>query len=225
VFDAAAQSAREQNPAMPMSLLALGGYGRGELNPFSDVDVMFVHGGDSGEISRYVEQVVEQVLYLLWDIGFKVGHSTRSVKEAIEEANKEMLTKTAMLESRLVAGDPGIARLFRDRFRAECVLGFEADYVALRMRDQAARHAKHGNSVYMQEPHVKSGCGGLRDYQNLLWLTFFKEGALTTNQLVGKNWLSEARPINGIEAGVTFPAAGAHRSALRKWTRDRHVAS
>jgi [protein-PII] uridylyltransferase len=203
VFGAASKYAHEQNPVTPLSLMALGGYGRGELNPFSDVDVMFVHGQNSGEISRYVEQVVEQVLYLLWDIGFKVGHSTRSVAEAIDEANKDMLTKTAMLESRLIAGDQGVARLFRDRFRAECVVGFEGDYVALRMRDQAARHAKHGNSVYMQEPHVKSGCGGLRDYQNLLWLTFFQEGALTTNQLVGKNWLSEADQKR-IEAAYDF---------------------
>lgn len=192
VFDAASTFAEQAGAeVVPLALVALGGYGRGELNPASDVDVMFVHGQNSGEIAPYVGQVVEQVLYLLWDIGFKVGHSTRSVREAIEQANTDMHTKTAMLESRAVAGDQGIARLFRDRFRAECVKGFEHQYVVLRMQDQAARHAKHGDSVYMQEPHVKSGCGGLRDYQNLLWLTFFEEGALTTNKLVGKDWLSE----------------------------------
>ncbi len=103
-----------------------------------------------------------------------------------------MLTKTAMLEARYVTGDHGVARLFRDRFRIECVRGSEREYIKQRMEDQAARHAKFGNSVYMQEPHVKNGCGGLRDYQNLLWMTFFKEGALTTNQLVGKDWLSAA---------------------------------
>jgi [protein-PII] uridylyltransferase len=192
VFGAAAQFARgpTDRPPTPLALFALGGYGRGELNPSSDVDVMFVHGQNSGKVSPYVSEVVEQVLYLLWDIGFKVGHSTRSVKEAIEQANKDMLTKTAMLEARYLAGDQGVARLFRDRFRAECVKRAERAYIKERMADQAARHEKYGNSVYMQEPHVKSGCGGLRDYQNLLWMTFFKEGALTTNQLVGKDWLS-----------------------------------
>jgi [protein-PII] uridylyltransferase len=125
------------------------------------------------------------------------------VREAIEEANKEMLTKTAMLESRHIAGDEGWPGSSAIASAPECVKGFEAEYVALRMRDQAARHAKHGNSVYMQEPHVKSGCGGLRDYQNLLWLTFFKEGALTTNQLVGKNWLSEPDQRR-IEAAYDF---------------------
>ena len=205
VFGAAARFAREQGGSepTPLTLIALGGYGRGELNPFSDVDVMFVHGQNSGEISPYAGEVVQQVLYLLWDIGFKVGHSTRSVAEAIQQANQDMLTKTAMLEARHLAGDAGVARLFRDRFRAECVKGHEREYVAARMKDQAARHGKHGNSVYMQEPHVKSGCGGLRDYQNLLWMTFFKEGALTTNHLVGKDWLSEADQRR-IEAAYDF---------------------
>lgn len=194
VFSAASTFARAQSsePATPLTLVALGGYGRGELNPFSDVDVMFLHSEREGEVSPYGAHVVEQVLYLLWDIGFKVGHSTRSVKDATEQANSDMLTKTAMLESRYLTGNTDIVRVFRERFRTECVLGHEREYVEMRMRDQAARHEKHGNSVYMQEPHLKSGCGGLRDYQNLLWTTFFREGALTTNHLVGQGWLTEA---------------------------------
>ena len=81
--------------------------------------------------------------------------------------------------------------------------GHEREYVELRMQDQATRHAKFGDSVYVQEPHLKSGCGGLRDYQNLLWMTFFKEGALTTTHLVGKDWLSEA-DRRRIEAAYDF---------------------
>lgn len=135
--------------------------------------------------------MVQQVLYLLWDSGFKVGHSTRSIKEAIAQANHDMLTKTAMLEARFLAGDAELAEEFREQFRSKCVEGREREYVEMRMQDQVARHKKFGESVYMQEPHVKSGCGGLRDYQNLLWMTYFKEGALSTSQLVGKDWLSE----------------------------------
>jgi len=192
VFGAAAAAARENGGAeVPLALVALGGYGRGELNPFSDIDVMLLHR-QRDEISPHLEEMVNQVLYLLWDSGFKVGHSTRSIKEAIAQANRDMRTKTAMLESRFLAGDRELAREFREQFRSKCVEGHEREYVEMRMQDQVARHKKFGDSVYLQEPNLKSGCGGLRDYQNLLWITYFKEGSLSTNQLVGKDWLSES---------------------------------
>src|ERR1700730_8260885 len=140
-----------------LALIALGGYGRGELNPFSDVDVMLLHRQSAGRISPYLEQMVEQILYLLWDIGFKVGHSTRLIKEAVAQANRDMLTKTAMLESRYLVGDAVLARNFREQFRAKCVAGHDRDYVEMRMQDQAARHSKYGDSVYMQEPNLKNG--------------------------------------------------------------------
>src|SRR5213079_2051637 len=95
-------------------------------------------------------------------------------------------------ESRFLAGDSDLAREFRAQFRSKCVGAHEREYVAMRMQDQVARHNKFGDSVYLQEPNLKSGCGGLRDYQNLLWMTYFKEGSLSTNQLVGKDWLSQS---------------------------------
>jgi len=192
VFGGAAATARGNGePKVSLALIALGGYGRGELNPFSDIDVMLLHHQRAAEISPDLEEMVNQVLYLLWDSGFKVGHSTRSIKEAIAEANRDMRTKTAMLESRFLAGDSELAREFREQFRSKCVEGHEREYVEMRMQDQVTRHKKFGDSVYLQEPNLKSGCGGLRDYQNLLWMTYFKEGSLSTNQLVGKDWLSE----------------------------------
>src|SRR5438093_5460551 len=193
VFGAAFTATRpEEASGAPLALIALGGYGRGELNPFSDIDGMILHNQGTKKISPHLEEMVQQVLYLLWDSGFKVGHSTRSIKEAIGQANRDMRTKTAMLESRFLAGDAKLAQEFRGQFRSKCVEGREREYVEMRMQDQVARHKKFGDSVYLQEPHVKSGCGGLRDYQNLLWMTYFKEGSLSTNQLVGKDWLSES---------------------------------
>jgi [protein-PII] uridylyltransferase len=193
VFDAASSAATRANgnPEVALALIALGGYGRGELNPFSDVDVMLLHR-QGAEVSPHLEEIVNQILYLLWDSGFKVGHSTHSIKEAIAQANSDMRTKTAMLEARFLAGDTELAQEFREQFRANCVVGHERDYVKMRMDDQVARHKRFGDSVYLQEPNLKSGCGGLRDYQNLLWITYFKEGSLSTNQLVGKDWLSES---------------------------------
>src|SRR5437660_3500234 len=192
VFGAASAAARENGqPEVPLALIALGGYGRGEINPFSDVDVMLLHR-QRAEISPHLEEMVNQVLYLLWDSGFKVGHSTRSIKEAIAQANRDIRTKTAMLESRFLAGEKELAQEFREQFRSKCVEGHERKYVEMRMHDQVARHEKFGDSVYLQEPNLKNGCGGLRDYKNLLWITYFKEGSLSTNQLVGKDWLSES---------------------------------
>src|SRR5205814_10709383 len=92
IFEAAVGSAvrRGVSPA-PLTMIALGGYGRRELNPFSDVDIMFLHENRTA-VSSYAGQVIEQVLYVLWDVGFKVGHSTRSIREAVAQANKDMLT-------------------------------------------------------------------------------------------------------------------------------------
>jgi [protein-PII] uridylyltransferase len=191
----------------------------GELNPFSDIDVMVLHHQRAAKMSPDLEEMVHQVLYLLWDSGFKVGHSTRSIKEAIAQANADMRTKTAMLESRFLAGDSELARKFREQFRSKCVGAHEREYVAMRMQDQVARHNKFGDSVYLQEPNLKSGCGGLRDYQNLLWMTYFKEGSLN-HQLVGKDWLSESDQRR-IERAYDFPWL-AHGFALRDRTRRTH---
>jgi [protein-PII] uridylyltransferase len=205
IFSAALNAAGPAQPGSPapLTIIALGGYGRRELNPFSDVDIMFLHEGEEGGVSAAATEVIEQILYLLWDVGFKVGHSTRSIAEAVSQANADMLTKTAMLESRPLAGNLDLANRFRAAFREHCVRGHVREYIELRMQDQATRHAKFGNSVYVQEPHLKSGCGGLRDYQNLLWMTFFKEGALTTTHLVGRDWLSEP-DRRRIEAAYDF---------------------
>src|SRR5216110_190077 len=107
------------------------------------------------------------------------------------------------MESRFLAGDADLAREFRRQFRSKCVDGSEREYVELRIQDQVARHKKFGDSVYLQEPNLKSGCGGLRDYQNLLWMTYFREGSLRTNQLVGKDWLSESDQLR-IERAYDF---------------------
>src|SRR5438270_12125537 len=178
VFSTICQIIGNRNGTCPIALLALAGYGRGELNPFTDVDVMFLHREKGRGVSAATSQSIEQVLYFLWDIGFKVGHSTRTIKEAIAAANADMVTKTAMLESRLVSGDRELAHSFREQFRAKCVDGHEREYVAMGMRDQHARHAKFGNSVDLQEANLKSGCGGVRDYQSLRWKTVFNGGRL-----------------------------------------------
>ncbi len=174
-----------------LALVAIGGYGRGELNPFSDVDIMFLHPDVPKKLDARTNEVVQQILYMLWDIGFKVGHSTRSISGAIKQANADMLSKTSLLESRFVGGDQGLFDEFRTEFVKRCVEGHVEEYIAQRVANQAERHAKFGGSVYMQEPNVKNGCGSLRDYQNLLWISFFKERVQSTAGLMEKKLLNE----------------------------------
>jgi [protein-PII] uridylyltransferase len=186
---ALAQDSKAKTPRF--ALVANGGYGRGELNPNSDLDIMFLHADSLRSIPPQLEAVISQILHLLWDIGFKVGHATRSIAGAIKEANDNMKSKTAFLESRLVAGDAKLFEEFKAAFLKRCVEGHEAQYIADRVANQAERHTKAGRSVYMQEPDIKNGCGGLRDYQNLLWISFFKERVQTTAALVKKGLINE----------------------------------
>ncbi len=175
-----------------LALVAIGGYGRGELNPFSDVDIMFLHEDSTRQLDPRVNEVVQQILYMLWDVGFKVGHSTRSITGAVKQANADMLSKTALLESRYIAGDEALFAAFKTAFVKHCVEGYVDEYIAQRVKNQAERHEKLGRTVYLQEPNIKNGCGGLRDYQNLLWITYFKERVITTAGLVEKKLLNEA---------------------------------
>jgi [protein-PII] uridylyltransferase len=192
LYKAASQSTdSKRRDGAGLALVATGGFGRGELNPFSDVDIMFLHGGTVKKLGIGLSEMIQLILYMLWDIGFKVGHATRTISGAVEQANADMLSKTSLLEARFLVGDRALFDEFKSQFQKRCVRGHEQEYITQRLEDQADRHSKHGGTVYMQEPNVKSGCGGLRDYQNLLWMSYFKEGISTTAQLQERKVLTE----------------------------------
>ncbi len=192
LLDEAARAANSGVRIPPvMVVVALGGYGRMELNPVSDVDVTFIHGGGP-KFPPGFEFIVREIYDIVSGCDFSLGHSTRSLNETIAEANKEMQSKTAMLESRLLWGSEKLFEKFRERFEKECINGKVENYLKERVADQAERHGKYGETPYMQEPNLKNGCGGLRDYQNLLWMARVKYGVRTTAELVEKKYINES---------------------------------
>lgn len=154
----------------PVTVMASGGYGRGQLNPGSDIDLQFLVPGSSLRISAEVENMVKQVSTMLFDLGFKVSYPVRSIKEACKFANKDHPTKTALLDARFIVGDEAFFARFEEAFFDQCIRGREKGYLAERGRDIRSRHQKYGNTPHLQEPNVKEGCGGLRDYHNLIWV-------------------------------------------------------
>ncbi len=170
----------------PVSLLALGGYGRSELCPFSDVDLMFLYP-DKVRASAFPEMqrlFNDTILYMLWDLNLKVGHSTRNLKDALEEAAADEQSKNAMLEARLICGDEKLYGRFHKGFSKFIRKDNVENYLRQRLKDQNARRGKHGNTVFLQEPDIKNGVGGLRDYQNIVWMTRLQYNGKDIDHLV-----------------------------------------
>ncbi|MFM7100361.1 MAG: hypothetical protein ACKO3N_04255, partial [Verrucomicrobiota bacterium] len=130
------------------------------------------------------------LLYTLWDLGLKVGHAVRTVAECVDVANRDMLSKTSLLECRAITGDTSLVETLRKALQHHCVRGHEDAYIAQRLEDQRTRRAEHGNSPALQEPNIKNGVGGLRDFQNLLWMAFFKHGTRSLADLQAADFLS-----------------------------------
>ncbi len=189
----------------PIALVAIGGFGRAELNPHSDIDFMFLHEGQvaAGKPRPYLAKLIDGVLYPLWDMGLKVGYSVRDLNDCVKVANTDMQSKTSLVESRLIVGDENLFASFQKIVVTKCVVGHEEKYIAMRLEDQASRRSKHGNSACMQEPNIKSGCGGLRDFQNLLWMAFFKYRTRSLAELQTREFVSAAERKQ-LEAAYDF---------------------
>jgi [protein-PII] uridylyltransferase len=186
------EQAQKEFPAL--SLVGIGGYGRAELNPNSDIDFMLLHNRQvaGNRPLPYLSKMIDGILYPLYDINLKVGYSVRTLDDCVKVANSDMQSKTSLIEARLIVGDEALFQKFEKTLVAKCVNGHEAEYIAMRLADQTARRHKFGNSACMQEPNLKSGCGGLRDYQNLLWMAYFKYRARTLKELKAQELISES---------------------------------
>ncbi len=182
---------------------ATGGYGRGVLAPFSDIDLLFL---TPEAPSPAVLRSVEFMLYFLWDLGLKVGHATRSVSDCVTEANGDATVRTSLLDARPIAGDAALFGEFAHQFRTACREIGAGGYLAAKRAERAARHRRYGDSPFVVEPNIKEGRGGLRDLQTLYWMARYVFGIRTIFDLV-----QTEGPAGGI---ITLTEA---RLAKRSW--------
>ena len=150
-----------------LSVIAVGGYGRGTLAPQSDVDLLFLWPYKQ---TPWCDQIVEYVLYMLWDLGLKVGHSTRNLDETINQSREDMTIRTAVLEARYVWGDKELYNKLITRFANEIIKGTGPEFIAAKLTERDTRHERQGASRYLVEPNVKEGKGGMRDLNTLFWI-------------------------------------------------------
>ena len=163
---------RAQNPsaAEHMAIVATGGYGRGMLAPSSDIDLLFLLPYKQ---TAWGESIVESVLYFLWDLGYKVGHATRTIDQTLRAAREDMTIRTALLDARLVYGEGALFRELWARFIANIVQGSQRDFIAAKLAEREQRLQRAGASRYKVEPNIKEGKGGLRDLNMLHWLAAY----------------------------------------------------
>lgn len=174
-----------ENPsaAERMAIVAVGGYGRGTLAPGSDIDLLFLLPYKQ---TPWGEQVAETMLYMLWDLGLKIGHATRNVDECIRHARTDITIRTAVLEARYICGDERLYDELFTRFDHEIVKDTGAEYIQAKLSERDIRHAKAGESRYLVEPNVKDGKGGLRDLHTLFWIGKYYYRVREAEELVEK---------------------------------------
>ena len=196
----AADAAADGLEATPLVVMALGGYGRGELHPLSDVDLMVVY---DGEMSPYVQRMMQELLYSLWDLGLHVGHSLRSLDDCVAMARTDFPSRTSMQEARFLAGERRLFARFQRVLRENVFRRDFAQFLETTLVERDARYRKHGASPYIGEPNVKESAGGLRDMHTAMWLGAAKFGARTLRELTDKGLITP-REQAAADAALTF---------------------
>jgi [protein-PII] uridylyltransferase len=205
VFDFAnrhAYPAANPSAAERLGLVATGGFGRGELAPLSDLDLLFLRPYKQ---TPHGEQIVEFMLYLLWDLGLKVGHATRTVDECLRYADRDISIRTALLEARYLWGDHELYDQLMKGFAAKFFTGDGRDFVEAKLSERDQRHQRMGDSRYVVEPNVKEGKGGLRDLHTLFWIAKYLYHVAQPAELVDQGVLTreEARQFERSERFLT----------------------
>ncbi|MFC2970129.1 [protein-PII] uridylyltransferase [Acidimangrovimonas pyrenivorans] len=164
-----------------IALLAVGGYGRAEMAPHSDIDLLFLI---PWKLTGWAESLVESMLYILWDLRLKVGHSTRTVADCIRLGKEDITIRTALLEHRFLAGDAALAQELKDKLWSDLFRNTGPEFIEAKLAERAERHKRQGGQRYVLEPNVKEGKGGLRDLQTLYWIAKYLHGVDKAAELV-----------------------------------------
>ena len=184
----------------PLVVTALGGYGRGELHPLSDIDLMVVY---EGELTPYVQRMMQELLYSLWDLGLQIGHSLRSLDDCVAMARTDFPSRTSMQEARFLAGDRRLFGRFRKVLRENVYRRDFAQFLDTTLAERDQRYRRYGASPYIGEPNVKESAGGLRDVHTAMWLGAAKFGARTLRELSDKGLITP-REQASTDAALTF---------------------
>ena len=171
-----------------IAMLAVGGYGRGEMAPFSDVDLLFL---SPYKMTPWAESVVESTLYVLWDLKLKIGHSTRTVDECLRLGRNDLTIRTALLEARFLVGDAALAASLDTKLWKTLFKSTGPEFVTLKLEEREHRHAKQGATRFLLEPNVKEGKGGLRDLQTLFWITKYLSGAKLASEMIYQGFFTK----------------------------------
>ncbi|MGH7878112.1 MAG: [protein-PII] uridylyltransferase, partial [Candidatus Binataceae bacterium] len=183
-----------------LTVIARGGYGRGELNPRSDLDLIFLHDYKRGP---YAEIVTEGILYALFDVGLEIGYAVRSIGECVSMAAGNLWEKTALLDARFLAGDDKLYAQFEKKLVSDVLNRDQANFFKAKLEETRERHSRYGDSVYLLEPNLKEGDGGLRDLHTALWLAKVKYKVRTFPELMQKAVINE-RELAEITAAQDF---------------------
>ncbi len=171
-----------------IAVLAVGGYGRAEMAPCSDVDLLFL---TPYKVTSWLESVIESMLYIFWDLHLKVGHSSRTIRECVRLGRDDYTIRTAILERRYIAGERPLANALSERLHRELFKGTASEFIEAKLAERSERHRKQGGQRYVVEPNVKEGKGGLRDLQTLYWIAKYVKGVEKSADLVRLNVFSE----------------------------------
>ena len=168
------------------ALVAMGGYGRRELNPHSDIDLMLLY---NGRLDKAIEELSKKFMYVLWDTGLDIGFSVRSVNQCLNLIRDDHKTMTSLLDSRLLAGGRSAYDILLKRFEKMMTPRYKDRFIKEKLEESRERQAKYGGTVYILEPNIKEGKGGLRDFHTVMWVARLTKGIVNKDMLASSGLL------------------------------------